>query len=135
MTGDQWTEVMDWVKVRFPTNEWHPEQAVAYFDDLAQFDATDVWAGLIAIYEQGSAFAPTGSQLVAAAKTERRKAAEADRYRALPEPKGVPYRSAENWVTKRFGVELSTMDAIRRIHAEQKSCGNPSCDMHQVVVS
>jgi len=135
MEPDQWGEVVEWVKVRFPKDQWHAEQVVAYFDDVAQFDAADVWAGLIQIYEQGSAFAPTGSQLVAATKAERWKAAEADRYRGLPEPKGEPYRPDENWISKRFGEQLSTMDAIRRIHGEQKSCGNPLCDMHRVVVS
>ena len=128
MTSDEWLPIVDWVKDRFPDSKWHAEQAVAYFDDVSGQDATDVWAGLLGMYEKGLKFAPNGSQMLAAAKQERRAAAEADRYRALPEPKGQPMQGG--YAKARFGEDLSWHDMIVRIHRERPPCNNKQCELH-----
>jgi len=129
MDAAEWAEMVEWVEARFPDSAWHPEQAVAYFYDLQDRDASDVWAGLFHIYEQGSSFAPTGSQLLAATIEQVKLQARQDVYRALPESRG---RSVtwEEYTKLRFGESLTAWEVIRRVHGEQTDCTNPACDIH-----
>ena len=46
LTPEQWQELVEWVAARFIHKPWTAEQALAYFYDLEEFDATDVWAAL-----------------------------------------------------------------------------------------
>lgn len=131
MTGDEWQEVVEWIADRFPDSQWHAEQAVAYFFDVEDFDASDVWSGVFKLYEQGLRFAPNGSQLLAASRDERRDAAMRDRYRGLPEGKRDDTVSWSDYTVKTFGEELSADDVIRRLHRERfQDCKSPTCDIH-----
>jgi len=129
MTNEEWTEIVAWVEARYP-KAWAAEQNVAYFEDLEQFDASDVWTGLFGYYEEGTAFPPTGSQLVSRARTSRRQAAVEDRYDqpALPEPVLKPVSS---WLTKWYPEETVTWtEHIRRVHADGYPCQSRLCDIH-----
>lgn len=129
MTPDQFDELVDWVDARWPAKPWHPEQAVAYFDDLARFDPTDVWAAMYGLYEKGMAFAPNGSQIVQAAIAEQRLSKRPD-LQALPAPDRRDPTSWDKFSERRFGEVVSGSEAIRRIHAQQKTCGSTRCEVH-----
>ena len=132
MKPSEWDEVVDWVDNRWP-NSWRPEQALAYLDDIKDYDASDVWGGLFAYYNTGQAFPPTGSQLVARARDERRATAIQDRYDqpALPEP--VEVKPVESWLNKWYPTEdVSWTEHVRRNHRRRdQSCTNRFCDVHQ----
>ena len=128
MTPIEWAEIVAWVEARYP-KAWAAEQNVAYFEDLEQFDASDVWTGILGFYETGSAFPPTGSQLVSRARESRRESAVEDRYDrpALPEPVVMP---VDSWLTKWYPEETVTWgEHIRRVHAT-KRCESKFCDIH-----
>lgn len=61
MTNTEWLEIVEWVGDRFKS--WTPDQAVAFYDDLHQHNAEDVWDALYRLYDKGLEFAPNGSQL------------------------------------------------------------------------
>ena len=129
MTPNEWVEIVEWVDARWP-NQWKPEQDVAYYHDVKDFDATDVWSALFAENQRGIDFAPKGSRLVAGANESRRAAAIADRYDtvALPEPVRKPIGS---WLEKWYPNEqVSWTEHIRRVHAKGKPCKSRLCDIH-----
>lgn len=134
-TTEQWSELVEWIGARFPDKPWAAEQAVAYFYDLEDYDASDVWSGLFALYDAGQRFAPNGSQLVAAARAERRRTAIDDLYRksdrALPadaeDSKPVEWG---DYSQRRFGEVLTPTQVVARIHAESTKCKNTDCDIH-----
>lgn len=128
MTPEEWIEIVAWIGERFPDTGWKAEQQVAYFDDLAAFDAQDVWVGILGYYEKGERFAPTGSQLVSRARDERRRSAQEDIYRALPEEAGEP-TTWNQYTQRRFGEELTPMQVIQKLHADQP-CTNEDCEIH-----
>lgn len=128
MTPVEWAEIVAWIEARYP-KAWSAEQNVAYFEDLGSFDASDVWTGVYGYYSEGTAFPPTGSQLVSRARVSRREAAIEDRYdhAALPEPVVMPVSS---WLTKWYPEEsVSWGEHIRRVHAT-KRCESRFCDIH-----
>jgi len=136
-TVEQWTEITEWVTDRFPNKPWAAEQALAYFYDLEDYDASHVWAGLHSLYEKGQAFAPNGSQLLAKTIEESRLAARDDMYRtALPEPPRKPMTSGEpSYAVRRYGEDMrgaTGTQLIERIHNDLPAvkCGNKRCDMH-----
>jgi hypothetical protein len=131
MTGDQWTKVVEYVADRFPDQQWHAEQALAYFYDLEGEQFDDVWAGLIQIYEAGTRFAPNGSQLIAASRKQRHLSAVQARY-ALPETidEAPSDTGFAEWTTARFGEAMTGLALIERIHGESKPCGTKSCNIH-----
>jgi len=129
MTNEEFDEIVEWVTSRFAKG-WNAEQVVAYFEDLGRFDASDVWTGLFGYYEEGTAFPPTGSQLVSRARQSRRAAAVEDRYDrpALPEPVTMP---VDSWLTKWYPEETVTWtEHIRRVHADGYPCQSRLCDIH-----
>ena len=131
MTPTEWDEIVDWIDQRWP-NSWRPEQALAYLEDVSEFDASDVWGGVYAYYGKGVAFPPNGSQLVAAAREERRQAAVADRYDqpALPEP---VEKVVESYLNKWYPNDKVTWtEHVRRNHRKRhQDCTNRFCDVHQ----
>lgn len=129
MEAGEWAEVVEWVEARFPDSAWKPEQAVAYFYDLNTHDASDVWAGLFHIYEKGSSYAPTGSQILAATIEQVKQQARQDVYRALPEERGHGI-TWQDYTKLRFGEELSAWEVIKRVHKERSDCTNAACDVH-----
>ena len=132
MTNEEWTEVVAWVEARYP-KAWAAEQNVAYFEDLGSFDASDVWTGILGFYETGSAFPPTGSQLVSRARVSRKAAAVEDRYDrvALPEPDPEPTQSKDGYLADKYPDEqVSWTEHIRRVHADGYPCQSRLCDIH-----
>ncbi len=132
-TTDQWTELVEWIGARFPERPWAAEHAVAYFYDLEDYDASDVWSGLYTLYEAGQRFAPNGSQLVAAARVEQRRAAIDDLYRqsdrALPEVADTVPVEWGDYSQKRFGEVLTPTEVVVRIHRERSPCKTTTCSV------
>ena len=131
MTVEEWDEIVKWVDDRWP-NQWHPEQQVAYYDDLAAFDASDVWTALFAENQKGIDFAPKGSRLIAGANESCRQTALNDRYDsvALPVPVEEP-RTYESHLDKWYpGETVSWTEHIRRLHADGYPCQSHLCDIH-----
>ena len=129
MTPTEWDEIVSWIEARW-TKGWHAEQAVAFFYDLNDFDASDVWTGLHDYYNQGEAFPPTGSQLKARALDARRQSAIQDRYDtvALPEP----VTDNTGWIARLYpGETVTAVEHIRRVHRQRGPCGSRFCDIHQ----
>ena len=129
MIPSEWIEIVDWIGKRFPDHPWAAEQALAFYDDLAEFDASDVWSGLYSLYEEGQRFAPNGSQLLKAARSERRREARPDQ-NALPET--TEDRVSDVWrkvSETKFGEVVSFQEAIERIHAE-RPCKTRTCPIH-----
>ena len=134
MSPDQWGEIVEWVGDRFPNKPWNAETAVAYFYDLEQFDVTDVWAGLHHLYEEGQAFAPTGSQLLYTTRKLRRESAFTERYeaKALPAATGSVWSV---WAKEKFGEDLTAIEMIERLHRESTTCKSSSCPFHAKVIT
>lgn len=142
MTGPEWGEVVDWVEKRFPDSQWHPEQAVAYFQDVKQCDPVDVWAGLQLWYEQGQRFAPTGSVMVAEARKQS-VARHRPELRSLPSESVTPAVGAlasaaaqnpstwDTYTQNRFGKLMTAHEVIVKLHTERTDCLSPSCDIHK----
>ena len=131
MTPELWKELMHWVGDRFPNKPWTAEQSVAYYHDLERFDPTDVWTALHALYEKGQAFAPNGSQLVAATLQIQRMNARPEWQTALPEPVVERFESA--FAETRFGKKMTGLQLIERIHSDmpRRKCGNKDCGLHE----
>jgi len=129
VTSTEWEELVRWVSARFPNDPWHAENAVAYFYDIQQYDVSDVWAGLMRLYEKGQRFAPNGSQLIAATIDEQHKTARDAAYDSLPADASAPI-SWETYVTMRFGELLTPAEVIDRIHQSLPVCGNVTCGLH-----
>ena len=133
MNADQWEEIVEWVEERFPDTQWLPEQVTVYYQDLKDFDVSDVWSGLFTLYDKGRDFAPNGSQLKAAAGDERKASALRDRYDnpALPEPVTEVRKPVGSWLEKWYPDEtVSWTEHIRRVHAKGKPCKSRLCDIH-----
>ena len=132
MTPSEWVEIVEWVDARWP-NQWKPEQDVAYYHDLKDFDASDVWTGLIDEYNRGIDFAPKGSRLVAGAIKSRKQTALDDRYDtvALPVPVVEEPRTYESHLDKWYPDEqVSWSEHVRRLHAKGRPCNSRLCDIH-----
>ena len=136
MKQKDWMEIVLWVDDMFGKG-WTPEQATTWYSDskvgLKAFASVDVWAAVYHLYEAGRDFPPNGSTLLARCVVERRRSAQADMYRGLPEARGTP--EASDWIVKRFGESLSGMEVVERIHAQSKPCGNKACELHYPLVS
>lgn len=133
-TTDQWSELVEWIGVRFPDKPWAAEQAVAFFYDLEGYDASDVWAGLFSLYDAGQRFAPNGSQLVAAARVEQRRTAIDDLYRKSDRALPADVEAAEpvewgDYSQRRFGEVLTPTQVVARIHLERAPCNTTTCDI------
>jgi len=114
VTSQEWVDIIAAVDDWFPKANWHPEHAVNWFTDLEQFDAVDVWTGLLALKETD--VAPDGAALIRAATD----AADTGKKPSL----------LQAMTRRRFGEILSVEDTIIRIHLERPPCGNKTCDLH-----
>ena len=89
MTPAEWQEIVVETDKRWP-GQWTPSQAVAFFGDLREFDAVDVWSAWHALNDSGREFPPNGSLLRSRSIDERRTSAKRELWDnpkpALPEP-------------------------------------------------
>jgi len=137
MTGEEWQDVVVATEKRWP-NQWTPEQAVAYYDDLHDFDAVDVWAAWHKLNESGIDFAPKGSRLLALTLEERRESARRDMWARPSLTAGEePVASWKAYATATYGEPISQLEAVRREHRKlpASACAGmrrarPYCDIH-----
>lgn len=133
MTADEWREVVLWVDDRWP-GQWRPEQAIAFYKDLTEFDATDVWAALYRLYDKGREYAPGGSVLRAETIAEVQRVAEEERRKAalaLP-PTNSQQLGWKAYAMATYGREVGFAEAIRLEHAKLTACQSPQCDLHPI---
>lgn len=128
MNAKHWREMCDWYADRYPDSQYTAEDVIVIFEDLKDFDASDVWSAIFWLHEQGQEFPPNASMLLSRCIVERQKTAREDMYRGLPEERGKP--EATNWILKRFEEQLSGLGVIQRIHAEMRPCNTKTCDIH-----
>ena len=131
MNPEEWDKVVDWVNARFPKG-WGPEQDVAYYEDLEEFDASDVWSAVFTLYDRGTEFAPKGSTIRAAAIDERRASALRERYDnpGLPEPVEKE-QDVPGWFGHLYpGETVDGAEHVRRWHRKLGPCGSRYCDIH-----
>ena len=119
MNADQWGELVDWLAKRYPDSQYTAEDVIVIFDDLKDFDVSDVTAAVEWHHEQGRGFPPNASMLLSRAIDERHRSARDDMYRGTPEERGKPIEWSD-YAERRFGEQLNWSDAIARIHAQQR---------------
>lgn len=137
MNADQWGEICDWLADRYPDSQYTAEDVIVIFEDLKDFDPSDVWSAIFWFHEQGRQFPPNASLLLSRAIEERQKTAREEMYRA-PEKRGKPLPEPEliewsDYVQKRFEENLTWNEAIARIHAQMRPCNTKTCDIHYPV--
>jgi hypothetical protein len=135
MNASDWDDIVGFVSKRYPDNQYTCEDTIVMFEDLKDFDASDVWSAMNHYHEEGHSFPPNASLLLSRAIDERHKSAREDMYRGTPEARGKPLPQPEpiewsEYVVKRFGEKLSWNDAIARIHAQMRPCNTKTCDLH-----
>jgi hypothetical protein len=111
MTREDWVEVVSWINPRFAGREWTGQQIRAYYDDLKQFDAADVWAAVHQLYAKGLDFPPSGSKL-------RSAAIEIRRHRNPPAqalPRGDTMTLAE-YTESHYGTIMSMAEVVALEH-------------------
>jgi hypothetical protein len=136
MTGTEWTELVVECEKRWP-NFWTKEQAVAYYQDIRDFDAIDVWSAWHLLYSQGRDTPPNGSMLQAVARQEARRSRDTGYHRLeLPDPDTVTVW--ETYSQQTYGRVVSMQQAIRTEHAKLPAdqCAglrsyNRHCDIHK----
>lgn len=128
MTVDEWSEIVDWIEVRFG-HGWSPDQAVALYQDHANKDASDVWQAIHRLYNEGRDFAPNGSVLAAKIREVRRENAMRERQgMGLPPPSGLWW---SQYALETFGEQIPLAVAAERMHAAGEFCANPRhCKYH-----
>ncbi len=134
MNADQWDEIVGWYADRYPDSQYTAEDVIVIFEDLKDFDISDVKLAVKWFHEKGSGFPPNASMLLSRAIEERQKTAREEMYRA-PEERGKPLPEPEpiewsDYAVKRFGEEMSFTDVVARIHREMRPCNTKTCDVH-----
>ncbi len=134
MNADQWDEIVGWLAKRYPDSQYTAEDVIVIFEDLHDFDPSDVWSAIFWFHEQGRSFPPNASMLLSRAIEERQKTAREEMYRA-PEERGKPLPEPEpiEWSTytmKHFGEDLTPTEVVARIHADMRPCNTKTCDIH-----
>ncbi len=133
MNSAHWGKIVDFVAERYPDSQWTAEDVIVIFEDLKDFDASDVWSAINYYHEEGREFPPNASLLLSRAIDERQRTARQEMYRGAPEKRGIPLPEPIDWseyAQRRFGERLSWVDAIARIHAGLTTCKTRSCDIH-----
>lgn len=135
MEPNEWTEIITWLDERFPRG-WTPDQAVAFFADLSDYAAEDVWDALYRIYDRGIAYPPTGSEL----KKETTLVVRDRIQRARDEARGLNPGDLEDGSWKTWGPKLgwegSLDEAVKSRHAAlyPKGCPFSECDVHHNIM-
>ncbi len=134
MNAVQWGEIVGWLADRYPDSQYTAEDVIVIFQDLKDFDPSDVWSAIFWFHEQGRDFPPNASMLLSRAIEERQKTAREEMYRA-PEERGKPLPKPEpiEWAAytmKHFGEELTPTEVVARKHAAMRPCNTSTCDIH-----
>ena len=138
MNGSEWTEVVVETEKRWP-NQWTPDQAVAYYQDLKDFDAVDVWAAWHRLNESGIEFAPKGSRLLELTIEERRESARRDMWQRPALTAGEePVASWRAYAISTYGEPLTCEEAVKIEHGKLPASMciglrlvKPFCDIHK----
>ncbi len=135
MNAKDWDDIVGFVAKRYPDNQYTAEDTIVMFEDLHNFDASDVWSAMNHYHEEGREFPPNASLMLSRSIDERQKTAREDMYRGTPEERGKPLPAPEpidwsEYAMKRFGEAMSFTDVIARIHAEMRPCNTKTCDIH-----
>jgi len=129
MTPAEWQDLIVETEKRWP-NQWTPDQAIAFYHDLREFDATDVWAAWNALNDSGREFPPNGSLLRSRAIDERRESAKRELWERpqLANPDGTI--TWQTYAKQTYGERVGFWDAVRIEH-QTLVCRSPLCDIHQ----
>ena len=129
MTPGEWNDLLVETEKRWP-NQWTPSQAVAYYQDVREFEPTDVWSAWHALNDSGREFPPNGSLLRSRAIDERQASARRELW---DRPQLVNPDGTVTWQTyamKTYGKPLGLGDAVRIEHSRLQACRSPLCDIH-----
>lgn len=130
MIADDFDEMIGWIEIRWPNLRWTSVTVAALFEDLQQFDGSDVWAAIHRLYEKGTDFAPTPSVIIATCLEERRLTAERERANAWPALN--PGRSTwPEYARRIYGTELSLWAAAEEEHRRLEDCNIQTCKIHK----
>lgn len=137
MSPEEWQEIVEETEKRWP-DDWTPEQAVAYYQDLKDFDVIDVWAAWHKLNATGLYKAPQGSMLLSGTIQERRESAQRDRWnRPKLEPGEEQTITWTIYSTEVYGMPVGFKEAIRLEHAKIPASlcaglrrAKPYCDVH-----
>ncbi len=130
MTESEYDEIISWIEIRWPHLRWTSVTVAALYADLSQFDATDVWASIHRLYEQGSEHPPTPSLIVAACLEERHTNAARER---MATPVALPSGDDVYWTEyamQRYGEPTTFWDAVKQHHGLSEACYGRHCDIH-----
>ena len=130
MTHEDWLEIVEWIDQRF-TRGWTPDQAVAYYDDLKQWKAEDIWDALYRLYDRGLQFPPNGSELRSEVKDVVRDRMERARYESQGLP--APTNKGMGWADwhERLGLPERWQDAVELAHKRiyPRGCPFSGCEL------
>ena len=135
MNASDWDDIVGFVAKRYPDTQYTAEDTIVMFEDLKDFDASDVRSAMKHYHEEGRQFPPNASLLLSRSIEGRQKTEREEMYRGTPEGRGKPLPEPEpidwsEYAQKRFGEKLSWDDAIARIHSEMRPCNTKTCDIH-----
>ena len=129
MTPAEWMQLVEDTDARWP-GQWTPQQATAYYHDIREFAAVDVWAGWNRLNDSGREFAPNGSLLRSKAIEERQQSARRERM-GRPQLAAPDAMWWSEYAQRTFGKVVSIQEAARITHKRWDGCRSPICDIHK----
>ena len=130
MTPAEWQEIVVETDKRWP-GHWTPDQAVAYYQDLREFDAVDVWSAWNALNDSGREFPPNGSLLRSRSIDERRAAAKRELWNRPQLERQNGTVSWQTFATGTYETPVGLWEAARLEHETWSGCRSPYCDIHR----
>lgn len=113
MTPAEWQEIVEATDQRWP-GQWTPQQAIAYYTDLKEFEAVDVWTAWNRLNDTGREFPPNGSLLRSRAIEERREAARREMWERPALGTSEKTVSWRTYALATYGEPISLFEAARR---------------------
>ena len=129
MTPAEWQEIVEATDARWP-GHWTPQQAVAYYQDLREFEPVDVWAAWHRLNDSGREFPPNGSLLRSKAIDERRETAKRELWARPALGTSERVVAWKTYATATYGEPIELWEAARREHETWNNCKSPLCDIH-----
>lgn len=131
MSPESWMELVGWVDARWAGRTWSHDQAKAYYTDLKNMDAADVWDAMYHLYGEGREYPPTGSVLMSKTRDIYVTRARADAAQQLPPP-AAPEGATDwdSWAHQLGYTGLALAEAVRVSHHRQfpKGCGRTNAN-------